>query len=126
MTEEELIIHDFITSLNYPRYSKVANILADDVESRCVYNGYYHRLIYTLWYNLSNDNVVSDIGAKIQKRGGDYAVRICFYILMTVLRYATQNNDNGYIIFHSIKDHISNRWAYLGDWKNINSFQKQF
>ena len=36
MTEEELIIHDFITSISYPRCNKVANILADDVESRCV------------------------------------------------------------------------------------------
>ena len=103
MTEEELIIHDFITSINYPRYSKVAELSADAVESKCVCIMDITIAWYILWYNLSNDNVVSDIGAKTQKRGGDYAVRICFYILMTVLRYATQNNDNGYVFFIRLK-----------------------
>ena len=41
-----------------------------------------------------------------------------FYSIMNVLRDLT-NNDNEcrYIIFHSIKDHVSSRWACLGDWK---------
>ena len=39
MTEEELMVHDFITTINYPRYSKVMKILADDVECNYLYNG---------------------------------------------------------------------------------------
>ena len=52
MTEEELMVHDFITNINYPRYSKVMKILADDVECKYAYNGYYHELICNLWYNI--------------------------------------------------------------------------
>ena len=55
----------------------------------------------------------------MQNRGGNDALRICFYIITNVLRDLT-NNDNEcrYLIFHSIKDHISSRWACLGDWDN--------
>ena len=61
MTEEELLVHNCITNINYPRYSKVMKILADDVECKYVYNGYYHELICNLWYNRWNDKVVSNI-----------------------------------------------------------------
>ena len=118
MTEEELMVHDFINNTNYPRYSKVMKILSNTVECKHMYNGYYHDLLCNLWDNLRNDNAVTNIGLKIQTRGGNDALRICFYIIMHVLRDLT-NNDNEcrYIIFHSIKDHISTRWACLGDWK---------
>ena len=118
MTEEELMVHDFINNINYPRYSKVMKILSNTVECKHMYNGYYHDLLCNLWDNLRNDNAVTNIGLKIKKRGGNDALRICFYIIMHVLRDLT-NNDNEcrYIIFHSIKDHISTRWACLGDWK---------
>ena len=118
MTEEELMVHDFIANINYPRYSKVMEILADDVECKYVYNGYYHELMCNVWYNIWNDTAVTNIGLKTQNRGGNTALRICFYIIMNVLRDLT-NNDNEcrYIIFHSIKDHISSCWACLGDCK---------
>ena len=45
MTEEELMVHDFITNIKYPRYSKVMKILVDTVECKSFYNGYYHDLI---------------------------------------------------------------------------------
>ena len=100
MTEEELMVHDFINAINYPRYNKVMKILSNTVECKHMYNGYYHDLLGILWDNLRNDNLVTNIGLKIQKRGGNDAVRICFYIIMNVLRYIT-NNDNEcrYIIF---------------------------
>ena len=62
MTEEELMVHDFITNINYPRYSKVMQILADGVECEYAYNGYCHELICNLWYNIWNDNAVTNIG----------------------------------------------------------------
>ena len=31
--------------------------------------------------------------------------------------YTIPNNECRYIIFHSIKDHASSRWACLGDWR---------
>ena len=31
---EELMVHDFITNIKYPRYSKVMQILADTVECK--------------------------------------------------------------------------------------------
>ena len=34
MTEEELMVHDFITNIKYPRYSKVMKILADTDECK--------------------------------------------------------------------------------------------
>ena len=61
MTEEELMVHDFITNIKYPRYSKVMKILADTVECKYLYNGYYHDLICNLWHNLWNDNLVTVI-----------------------------------------------------------------
>ena len=120
MTEEELMVHDFITNIEYPRYSKVMKILADTVECKCVYNGYYHDLICKLWHNSWNDNLVTNTFSKIQNRGGNDALRICFYIIMNVLRDLTNNDSEcRYIIFHSIKDHVSSRWACLGDWKYL-------
>ena len=56
MTEEELMVHDFINNINYPRYSKVMKILSNTVECKHMYNGYYHDLLCTLWDNLRNDN----------------------------------------------------------------------
>ena len=38
MTEEELMVHDFINSSNYPRYSKVMKILSNTVECKHMYN----------------------------------------------------------------------------------------
>ena len=32
MTEEKLMVHDFINNIKYPRYSKVMKILADTAE----------------------------------------------------------------------------------------------
>ena len=80
MTEEELMGHDFITNINYPRYSEVMNILADDVECKYVYNGHSHELICNVWYNIWNDNAVTNIGLTIQNRGGNTALRICFIL----------------------------------------------
>ena len=34
MTEEELMVHDFINNINYPRYSKFMKILSDTVECK--------------------------------------------------------------------------------------------
>ena len=62
MTEEELMVHAFITNITYPRYSKVMKRLADDVECKYFYNGYHHDLICNVWHNVWNDNVVTNIG----------------------------------------------------------------
>ena len=67
MTEEELMVHDFINNINYPRCSNVMNILSDTVECKYMYNGYYHDLFCNLWDNLRNDNAVTNIGLKIQE-----------------------------------------------------------
>ena len=78
MAEEELMVHDFITNIRYPRYSKVMKILADTDECKCFYNGYYHDLICNLCHNIWTDNAVTNIGLKIQNRGDNSALRICF------------------------------------------------
>ena len=120
MTEEELMVQDFITNIKNTRYSKVMKMLVDTVECKYMYNGYYHDLLCTLWDNLLNDNAVTNIGLKIQSRGGNDALRNCVYIIMNVLRYLTNNDTEcRYIIVHSIKDHISSRWACLGDWQYL-------
>ena len=68
MTEEELMVHDFINNINYPRYSQVMKILSNTVECKHMYNGYYHDLLCTLWNNLRTDNAVTNIGLKIKKK----------------------------------------------------------
>ena len=67
MTEEELMVHDFINNTNYPRYSKVMQILSNTVECKHMYNGYQHDLLCNLWDNLRNDNAVTNISLKIQE-----------------------------------------------------------